>query len=218
MLYLSQRPIAPDLIDVEQQKKLNDFKKATESIALWGVFSTSDQLKHQLIRHLTAKIRVLVAPKEYDRSRGLTGRQAPVKQALAAPNYGISFKPPGRKFTKAPITVWARQENPLPPGTELWLFTQGDQSGHTAWWAQNAFTGGKKCSADYYPRDWKHGEKRTLQLFLVGPDGQALIAYFRNVNQLLSLPQNKHWIGITKLTSDMHPIGASFQITLEHPA
>lgn len=57
LLYFSKRPIDPDKIDLEQHRKLSDFKKETFSRALIGEFTSLEDLRNKLFRHLTDQVR-----------------------------------------------------------------------------------------------------------------------------------------------------------------
>lgn len=57
LIYFSTRPIEPSKIDIEQLKKLKDFKSETYKTALVGDFNGPDNLRHTLIRHLTDIVR-----------------------------------------------------------------------------------------------------------------------------------------------------------------
>jgi hypothetical protein len=59
MLYRSNREIDPSKIDIEQFQRLRDFTEATQKKALFGKFSTPDELRHVLLRHLSNCIRSL---------------------------------------------------------------------------------------------------------------------------------------------------------------
>jgi hypothetical protein len=59
MLYFSRRPIDPNVIDMKQHKKLRTFKSETYKKALTGEFSSVDELRQTLVRHLLAQVRKL---------------------------------------------------------------------------------------------------------------------------------------------------------------
>jgi hypothetical protein len=59
MLYFSRRPIDPTKIDLRQNKKLREFKSATQKKAITESFSSTDELRALLGRHLVAQVRKL---------------------------------------------------------------------------------------------------------------------------------------------------------------
>ena len=75
MLYFSDRPVVPGSIDLEQQKKLRQFKEATYKRALVAHFSDEHQLRKLLIEHLTRLVRE-IKPKNSDPG-GRTRREIP---------------------------------------------------------------------------------------------------------------------------------------------
>ncbi len=63
LLYFSARPIDPSKIDIDQHKKLKQFKEETYKTALAGTFTHPDELRTQLLFHLTHHVRQLRAAK-----------------------------------------------------------------------------------------------------------------------------------------------------------
>jgi hypothetical protein len=59
MLYFSRRPIDPSRIDLEQHRRLRDFRNATQQRALVGSFRDLDELQSTLLRDLTRQVRRL---------------------------------------------------------------------------------------------------------------------------------------------------------------
>lgn len=57
MLYFSNRPVDPSKIDLDQHKKLREFKNETYKTALVGGFVSTDDLQRILLRHLTDQVR-----------------------------------------------------------------------------------------------------------------------------------------------------------------
>jgi hypothetical protein len=57
LLYFSDRPTAPSAINLEQLRKLKDFKDTTYSQALVGSFCSVDELRTKLLRDLTGQVR-----------------------------------------------------------------------------------------------------------------------------------------------------------------
>jgi nucleoside 2-deoxyribosyltransferase len=59
LLYFSQRPIDPNKINLRQHQKLRSFKNSTHQKALTGSFSSIEELRYTLQRHLTNHVRTL---------------------------------------------------------------------------------------------------------------------------------------------------------------
>jgi hypothetical protein len=59
LLYFSDRLTAPSAINLEQLRKLKDFKDTTYSQALVGSFCSVDELRTKLLRDLTGQVRTL---------------------------------------------------------------------------------------------------------------------------------------------------------------
>src|SRR3546814_17194873 len=59
MVYFSDRPISPSVINLEQFTKLSSFKAQTMQTALVGSFSSLGDLKEQLIRDLKSQVKAL---------------------------------------------------------------------------------------------------------------------------------------------------------------
>src|SRR5437016_6253687 len=57
LLYFSSRPIDPNEIDLEQHRKLRNFKNSTYKKALIGNFNAVDGLRQTLLRDLTRLVR-----------------------------------------------------------------------------------------------------------------------------------------------------------------
>jgi hypothetical protein len=76
MLYLSNRPIEPSRIDLDQLGKLRGFKDATYKTALLGSFGQVDELQQMLLRDLTGQVRKLTpARKRFSRNAKLDEAQ-----------------------------------------------------------------------------------------------------------------------------------------------
>lgn len=65
LLYFSSRPIDPNRIDLNQNRKLRKFKDATYKKALAGNFNTVDQLRRTLLRDLMSQVRALKASRPH---------------------------------------------------------------------------------------------------------------------------------------------------------
>lgn len=63
MLYFSRRPIDPSKIDLDQHRKLREFKQTTYKTALVGDFTTVDGLRQTVLRDLTRQVRDMPRPR-----------------------------------------------------------------------------------------------------------------------------------------------------------
>jgi hypothetical protein len=61
MLYFSARPIDPNKIDLEQHRKLRNFKTRTNERALTGTFASLEELRRRLLRDLLMQVRQIKA-------------------------------------------------------------------------------------------------------------------------------------------------------------
>ena len=84
LLYFSSRPIDPNKIDLEQLKKLKDFKSATYKNALVGSFSSVDELRQMLFSHLVRQVRDLKSNSPSSRRGGTLDQEEMKKVASAA--------------------------------------------------------------------------------------------------------------------------------------
>ncbi|MGK6329200.1 hypothetical protein ACMGEE_19225 [Erwinia sp. DT-104] len=57
MLYYSKKPVDLDIIDTQQLEKLKDFKKSIRDKGIQEQYSSADELKMKLMRHLTIVLR-----------------------------------------------------------------------------------------------------------------------------------------------------------------
>jgi hypothetical protein len=67
MLYFSSRPIDPGKIDLEQHKRLREFKGDTYTEALCGGFNRLEDVKPMILRDLTAQVRRMKPRKRPDK-------------------------------------------------------------------------------------------------------------------------------------------------------
>ena len=119
MLYFSRRPIDPNTINLNQQKKLRTFKNATYKNALTGGFTGLADLRQTLIRDLLSQVRklksVMTATKtsKLDQALKLTELIVTHKKHNITPElfdkYRENFLKP-RKRSKEQTT------DPVPPG------------------------------------------------------------------------------------------------------
>jgi len=59
--YFSERPLSPRLIDPDQLRRVQEFRRAQESDGIFSVFETVEQLKSMVLAHLTGIVRRLSA-------------------------------------------------------------------------------------------------------------------------------------------------------------
>jgi len=211
LLYFSRRPIDPSKIDVDQHKKLQEFKRDTYDKALVENFSSLGDLRLKVYRHLTNVVRELKGADFGGSKSGATPRLS-----TNAKDYGVSLGKIDKTFFKSPCNFHGTITRPLPNRAELWLFTLGEWSGDRAVWPQDPVViSGSEWISRYTPRNFKKGEHRSLRLFVVGEDGQALISAYRKINQHFATPPNQRWVGITKLTADIIPVGDPIEIIID---
>jgi hypothetical protein len=203
MLYFSRRLVDPGKINWKEQERLHEFKSIRKANALVQEFSQLDDLRRLLVGHLNTQVRKL---------RSHADTPAPA-------NFGVRVTSPApRDRVTSPVIVTGTIERPLPPNTELWLFTTGDWEGDDGYWPQDVATGGDVWSVAYYPKDVHRWPLRRLQMFVVGPNGRALISSFRKTNKHFAVPANKNWVPLTRLTSDITPVSGVIEVTCEIPA
>jgi hypothetical protein len=197
MLYFSQRAIDPTKIDFSQHQRLMQFAEVTRQSALVQNFVSLEQLRMLLDRHLSAQVRRLKAA-----APAPPAGPGPMRPAANSFDVVVRLPPPNTAVT-SPVVVSGTLSRSLPPEYELWLFTQGHWSGDDAWWPQTRINEGPNWSASYVARDPKPGDRRTLRIFVVGPDGRALIATWRRINSHFTQQTNQHWVGMSRLTADV---------------
>lgn len=86
LLYFSTRPVDPTRLDLSQMTKLKEFKDETYKTALAGSFATPEELRTQLLFHLTHHVRQLrsTAPMPVDQRREQSERAAEEARLRAA--------------------------------------------------------------------------------------------------------------------------------------
>lgn len=131
---------------------------------------------------------------------------------ITQPKFGAKLPPP--------VTMTGKvKKQPDDEGLQLWLFNlaRGDRGPdyypHGSIVVSKAKTWTTKLTANRY----NDGDERNLQLFLVGPDGQKLIAAYRQYNKFYA-GDDKPWQPLHNITSDTVPACPIFQILLEKKA
>jgi hypothetical protein len=92
----------------------------------------------------------------------------------------------------------------VPKGYELWTFTT-DRSGLSSrYWPQDRVVTRPDgtWSSQVYGIGGNPGSRRTFGIFLVGPDGQVLVDYWKNVGRKY-VPPGEPWLPLTQLSRDI---------------
>jgi hypothetical protein len=118
---------------------------------------------------------------------------------------GILIETPkdGEKLS-VPISIKGKLEEPLPNDTQLWLFALGTKTGRDAYWPHRRaiVNSDRSWSVLYKPGPHLDGDRRRLQMVLVGQEGQALIESYRHTNAQV-VPPGAPWPALMAITSDM---------------
>jgi hypothetical protein len=130
--------------------------------------------------------------------------------------YGVAItKPKSDTVNQSPVILVGTIARPLPNNLELWLIGVAGTVRQPKYWpyARVVPDGKKKWTLEY-----KSGTGlRKLQLYLVGNDGQALMASFVDINRaFISLHGGDHY-PLSILTSDMIPACELLTIKIESP-
>jgi hypothetical protein len=129
--------------------------------------------------------------------------------------YGVTIASPkaGQKVN-VPVVIAGGIKKDLPDGIEFWLINCGAEE---FWPHDRIYPAGagrnKGWKIVYTPSVYKDGDGRNLQLYFVGPDGQALIQSYARINKQLAGPAEP-WIGLRDLASDMVPAHAPLVVRL----
>lgn len=115
---------------------------------------------------------------------------------IKAPQHGEKLSPP--------ISIKGTLEKPLPKDAQLWLFALGTKDGRDAYWPQQGaiVNSDRRWSVLYNSVSYQDGDRRRLQMFLVGKGGQALIESYRHTNAQV-VPPGAPWPALMSITPDM---------------
>jgi hypothetical protein len=115
--------------------------------------------------------------------------------------------PGDRETVQSPFILVGSLGKPMPEGCELWLFgVAGDAP--ASWWPQTrAQVNGTSWTCEARNR-WTQGMDAPYEMAVVGPDGQALVGTYLELNHSCQGISGK-WAGaLTRLTSDMQVCSA----------
>jgi hypothetical protein len=137
--------------------------------------------------------------------------------AIDAKLYDVQITvPKSNTSASAPVSVEGKMKKRPPEGIELWLFTAGEPHGERSYWPQDKVNINSKTSWQftYKPANWKSGDTREIEMFLVGPDGRHLISFYRKTNSQYAKSSPWEPISKSQLTSDIVSCGPSQRFTL----
>ena len=132
---------------------------------------------------------------------------------------------PDKKYAP-PVQLTGTINKKLPEGFKLWLINEGGS-------ATEVFPQGevvvqrdnwRNWNAEYSPRIFADGDKRTMRIFILGQDGLALIRAYEHINRFhLNFDpggkvEPRRWSGIPVLTKDMKPVSPSISLRLAKSA
>jgi len=145
-----------------------------------------------------------------------SSRTIPNVPALTA--FKVAFKEPkpDEKHTP-PIKFSGTINKKLPEGFKLWLINEGSVSSER--WPQDEARiqsdNWKNWSVEYRPANFSDNDGRTLRIYLVGQDGQALIEAFRRINRFHTKDKpGSNWAPMSEQTKDMWPVSPTISFKL----
>jgi hypothetical protein len=131
--------------------------------------------------------------------------------------YEISItSPQDNESLNPPITITGRCK-PLPKDVELWVFSISGAGAGAQYWPQasSEITDGTFRVRAIPGPSAKPGDRRKYGVFLVGPNGQVLVRYFKVAGNQMSAKGITAWPAITGLTNDIVQCGQGREITLK---
>jgi len=144
-----------------------------------------------------------------------SGKAAPPKINPKLYNVSIS-KPKPVRASQSPVKLVGTIAKPLTEDVELWLFSVGARNLRPTYWPYQKIQIPDKKNWDL---EYKSGTgKRVIQLYLVGKDGQALIASFFDINgEFLKMHGGSHQ-PLLAITSDIVPACEPLHVEIEPPS
>jgi hypothetical protein len=147
--------------------------------------------------------------------------------AINAKDYALTIEEPENNSTRTSlIKITGTVAKGLPDELELWLVNHGGREGQVEYWPQDkvSIPAGKNKKQNwthlYKAQNFKEGDKRELQFYIVGKDGQKLIRCFRRINERhVAKSENKEKPGyeaIPELVSDFVKVGDPLRLFLTH--
>jgi hypothetical protein len=134
----------------------------------------------------------------------------------------VISKPEFGKKLKPPVILTGKMSRKLPQGVQLWLFSEGGIPKSKKHYPNREATidpnREREWSIKYKPgHKFEDGQSRTLQLYLVGPDGQALITAYKNINAKFVNLEKDEYEPLLALTEDIVPACPRHIIYLSKP-
>jgi hypothetical protein len=131
----------------------------------------------------------------------LRGGSPPGKEVL--PDFGVDVaSPDDNEVVQLPLRFVGTLKKSLPDGFELWLFGCAGQLPPSYWPQRRATITGTSWTCDV-DQPWTTGTEALYVLMIVGPDGQALVRLYWELN-LKAQEASGRWTGaLNQLTTDM---------------
>jgi hypothetical protein len=131
----------------------------------------------------------------------LRGGPASVNKALPDPGVDIA-SPDDNESVQFPARIVGTIKTPVPDGWELWLFGCASELPPSYWPQQKARLTATSWACDV-ERIWTTGNAAKYVLVIIGPDGQALVRLYWELNQKAQ-ENGGRWAGpLNQLTADM---------------
>jgi hypothetical protein len=127
---------------------------------------------------------------------------------ITSPKWGAKIEPP--------VTLTGTTKRALGDSVQLWLFNVGGTA-YSPHGDRIIVSKRKEWTVVYKPKNYNDNDKRDLQLFLVGRDGQVLIETYKRINKHFAEANDLPYEGLLKLTADTVPACPPFQIFLSKP-
>jgi hypothetical protein len=139
------------------------------------------------------------------------------KRPAAVPGCGpvTIMRPVHRADVLVPFEVTGKA-GPLPTGFQLWLFNIGGHGNEYYPQSELQVVDGE-WSVDFKATTFEKGHKRKFAIFLVGPDGQVLLHFYKASGKKLDEvepAQERRWPPLTQLTSDISRASDIMEVVL----
>lgn len=101
--------------------------------------------------------------------------------------YGVQVKKPKKdgEIVYPPLTISGTVKKALPKGYELWMVGIGGKKEAPEYWPHRniEILSDRTWEFDYEPKNFKEGELRRLQLYILGEEGQKLVLCTKYINE-----------------------------------